>query len=520
MAIRTPLTRATAAGTGYPTDHDVANDGLDLGNAAQLSGDLTFDSGGEPRGLPTTPGASDAASSKAYVDAVAVQSRAWKEVLLVKEQVLNGASGGVLQAILAALSGQPTANDTFILTDGTTTETFTFKATEAAAFDVAIGATAADTLANLVQAINDDSTLWSAVDTTGLDAYFAAAYANQAVIYRTAVSTASDRAYGSITGSVLKVVEFDNAQQQDYDIAAGTEQNLPSADPTTKTFGFGRVKGSLATNETHPIAEDITAWTWDTDDEIWRQTDSSAIQGGPGISRSGSVISTDLDTTAAETGAGQSGGSSGLEYDTTGNAGKLRVSVSATGAIGRKADGIGIRLPATNPGLQITSNELDAKLDGTRGLAKDASGQYVKVDGSTITFDGGGQLQATTVASEAQRIENDLPVSAAVAIGDVVEFRTTNDQIAPCDAGTDAETQCIGVATTAQSTVGQNATIVSIGLAAGVISGATVGTPYYLQDGGGIGTAIPTGNKRVVLVGYAKNANDLWVEIQDFGKKF
>jgi hypothetical protein len=467
--------------------------------------------------LPNTPTASDAGASKYYIDSIAVQSRAWKEVLLVKEQVLDGASGGVRQAILIALSAQPTANDTFILTDGTTTETFTFKASESAAFDVAIGGSAAATLTNLIQAINDDSTLWLAVGTTGLDPYFASGYATQGVIYRETTSGANDRVYGTLTTATsIKVVAFTAAN--DYNTAAGVETNLPSSDPAAKRFGFSRLFAALATNETHPIAEDVSNYTWDIDDQIWRWTDQSAIVGGAGILRTGSVLDIELNTAASATGAGVNGGSSGLEFDTTGNAGKIRAAVSATGALQRASDGLSLRLPATNPALQIASNELDVKYQTLKGLNSDASGLFVKVDGTSITFDGSGNLQASSSA-EAQRIENDIPVNAAVAVADPVHYAGANNRVEPSDASNDAKAKVIGVATTAQSTVGQDATVVSHGTAAGVLSGASVGAPYYLQNTNGIGTGLPSGNSRVIQVGVAKNATDLWVRIIDYGKK-
>ena len=51
-------------------------------------------------------------------------------------------------------------------------------------------------------------------------------------------------------------------------------------------------------------------------------------------------------------------------------------------------------------------------------------------------------------------------------------------------------------------------------------SGATAGAPQYLQDTGGIGAfAAITAGKRVIRVGYAKNATDLFVQIMDLGKK-
>lgn len=64
-------------------------------------------------------------------------------------------SNGVKASATATFSGQPVANDT--LTIGGVV--FTFKATAAAANDIAIGATLAATLLNAVNAINDHPTL-------------------------------------------------------------------------------------------------------------------------------------------------------------------------------------------------------------------------------------------------------------------------------------------------------------------------------------------------------------------------
>jgi hypothetical protein len=61
--------------------------------------------------------------------------------------------------------------------------------------------------------------------------------------------------------------------------------------------------------------------------------------------------------------------------------------------------------------------------------------------------------------------------------------------------------------------------VVGAGLAIGVLSGATANTPYYLQTAGGIGTSLPGASNRVIQVGVAKNATDLWVRVIDFGKK-
>jgi hypothetical protein len=75
------------------------------------------------------------------------------------------------------------------------------------------------------------------------------------------------------------------------------------------------------------------------------------------------------------------------------------------------------------------------------------------------------------------------------------------------------------VAKTAQGTVGLASTIISIGECAGILSTATPGTAYYLQAAGGIGTALPGAGHRVIQVGVAASADDLWVRIVDYGKK-
>ena len=151
-----------------------------------MTGNLVFSSGARITGL-LTPVADDEPTTKAYVDGLVISGRIWREALLVEQQLLsNGTSSGILQGILGSIATNPSNGDTFIITDGTTTETFTFLNTPAGAFDVQIGGTGLITTTNLVSQINTDSTLWSAVETSGLDDYFTGTPSAQFVIYRTA----------------------------------------------------------------------------------------------------------------------------------------------------------------------------------------------------------------------------------------------------------------------------------------------------------------------------------------------
>ena len=234
------------------------------------------------------------AASKSYVDAQITSGVTWKELLLTPDQLLDGASGGVLQGILAAVAINVTAGDTVVITDGTTTETFTAVAGAPAAFQFQVGASAAITTTNLVAAINADSTLWSATETSGLDSYFSGSNDPQLVVYRTAVATANDRVYGTLTAPTgIQVVEFATGDQ-DYREQSGTQSDLPSSDPGAKRFGFGRALAApINTGDTHRIADDNTAYTWDGDDQVWQQTSGGGVvTAGDGINITGNVVST------------------------------------------------------------------------------------------------------------------------------------------------------------------------------------------------------------------------------------
>jgi hypothetical protein len=310
--------------------------------------------------------------------------------------------------------------------------------------------------------------------------------------------------------------------------------------------GSVNAKRTYALITPDPITVDTTAQEW-------------SIVSGPGLLSAGAGLldtantwSVELDTTAPATGAGTGGGSSGLEFDASGDSGQLRAAVSASGALQRAADGLAVKLEATNPSLQVVSNELGVKLDTaraitknasgigvnieavnpsleivsnelgvkedtTRGLNTDGSGLYVKTDGTTITFDGSGQLKVG--AAPASVIKAAYAVNEAIAIADAVNWSSTNDRVEKSRADTDAKSRVIGVAETAQGTVGLTADIVAHGPAANTLTSATAGTAYYLQSTGGIGTSLPGAGNRVIQVGIAKNSTDLFVRIVDYGKK-
>lgn len=267
-----------------------------------VANNLVQRDGGAEITVPLTPTAADRATSKDYVDTQLVTGKTSKELLLCDTQLLNGASGAVLQAILVALATNLVSGDTFIITDGTTTETFTAVAAAPAAFQFIAAGSAAATLTNLVAAINADSTLWDATEKSGLDDYFASSPTEQFIVRRTLQSANNDRIYGVIAGGQagVKVVEFATGEQ-DYRQSSGTESDLPSTDPAAKRFGFTRAFAALQAGDTHTIAEDNATFSWDSDDDIWQQTGTGAsVTEGDGIDVTGSKITTDVATAAAE----------------------------------------------------------------------------------------------------------------------------------------------------------------------------------------------------------------------------
>jgi len=191
-----------------------------------------------------------------------------REVILHVNQLLTGSSGGVLQAMAAYIATNPTADsDTFIITDGTTTETWTFKASRSVAFEVAIGLSASATQTNLIAAIVADSTLWSAVATTNLGRFFAATPSAQFVVYRKAISMANDRIYGVQTAATgIKVISFGT---YGYSTADATEENIPATDPAAKRFGFGRALTSLTIGEKHRAVEDSLTYVFNKASNSW-----------------------------------------------------------------------------------------------------------------------------------------------------------------------------------------------------------------------------------------------------------
>ena len=576
MATRKPL--YFDAVTGFQTEMP-ATDEIALGGLA-MSGDITMATK-KITGLGDGSAAADAVN-KSQLDAVASSAKTWKELLLVKEQVLDGAAGGVCQAMPIYIDTNPQANDTFLLKNTGLTETYTFKVAEGAAFDVEIGIDAATTLINLIAAINDDSAEWSAIATAALDKDFAAEPTAQAVIYRTTADEDDDRMYSTVAvTSVIKVVEFATGDQN-YEIDSGTESTLPAADPAAKRFGFSRAFADITQNETHITIEDNATWTWDSDDELWQQSDAGAIVAGAGLSKTSQTLNVgdvnkgvqanadDLEIDASEIagdGLEQNGVNSyvldveadvvsganiqpanitgdGVGLDVNAIAGtsleadgsaNLRIAAAAAGD-GLTGGGAAALAASVKEGIEIDADAIRVKIASANELSQGAGGLAVvgvpasfKI-GATATT--GAKVTAANVDAlcDGSEVDSATPLHVhqaapkhsyvtgdALVAGDPA-YISGNDILSKADASIDAKAKVAGISETAIASPGP-AVIVSAGPARAVLVGATAGDTYWLATGGGISTAIPGVGLRLVQVGEALNATDLFVQIRDFGKR-
>lgn len=391
-----------------------------------------------------TPTAAADAATKAYVDQVAIAGKTWKELLLVDEQLLAGASGGVLQAMAMFIATNPAISDTFVISDGSTTETYTFKASESVAFDVLIGGSADATLTNLIQAINDDSALWSSIAATELDAYFAGTPANQAVVFRTATSTAADRLFSTVAvTSVIKVIEFATGDQ-DYTSGSGTEATLPTSDPAAKRSGFGRVFASIGTNDTHRTVENNSVFTWDSDDSVWQQTDAQAIVAGTGLTR----VAYTIDVGAGD---GINVNADTVEVDPDSSASATIAPVSVT------ANGVGVTV----------DNDTIVHAAGTLSIGADSIGAAELDETDTYSFVASGSVDVAT------QTQGDNSTKAA----------STAYVDAAASVPTKLDKALVALVTAADFAKATNATVTTTPNAGGYVGVRVDGIHYEVGDG-------------------------------------
>ena len=258
-----------------------------------------------------------------------------------------------------------------------------------------------------------------------------------------------------------------------------------------------------------------------------------AAQGNGIAGGAGSTLSVDPDSETGGNTAPVTVGSNGVGVDVSAMAGDgVQADGSARLAVHLDASGsaleltgttpnktLGIKLEASNPTLQVDgSNQLGVKPDGDKALEAGTGGLAVKVDGTTVSFDGSGQLQAVG-AAEAERLENTLTTATdATANGDPV-YINGNSTVGKARADTLVKSRVIGVIRTGAGAAGSTPEVVSHGPCPGILTSATANTKYFLGSAGGVTTSLPGVGEVIFRCGYAQNETDLWVHLRRIGRR-
>lgn len=492
--------RRRTAGVGFNIDHDPANDeltllGLDVGANG-------IDLGGVGKVFDMAPGTNPGdAVTLAQLQQAVINGGTVKELLLCQDQLNN--TLGIRAAAAMYFTAQPVSTDNVVIDNGTIARTYQFGT--GGDVTVTIGATAADSMANLAAAITADGTgVWDGAFTaSGLAEINASGVI--VVMERTVpAGDSTSRIYGTwATQANAQVVEYASGGVVDLDYQSNVNATLPSADPAEGRFGLRRQQSALLDGEIHNMRKDNSLYSWDDTGDMW-----NVLSGASSVP----------DATEGSGGGlkGKITADSDQGLDIT--AGVLSIVLESDGAIVFDATNFGleINLEAVDPSLQIVSNELGVKFGALSGLEKTASGLQVKVDGTTIQRNAAtGELEAIGVGKESYTV-----AAPGVTIGDPVYF-SANDTVKlgqannAADIGFTAE-RVFGIACATVAAAG-TVEVIGDGPAVGVISGATAGDPYWLAASGGLTATAPVGNTTRLLVGHAINATDLWVDIDHKG---
>jgi len=337
--------------------------------------DILMGTGKEVTGLPATPSGPTAAASKAYVDASVSGGASWRETLLTASQ-LDNTNDAIANAVAFYMANTAQNGDTFIINDGGSTETWTF-AGASGAFQPDFGASALDSMTDLVSRINTDSAVWAAILGTALQGINPAG--NVVIVYRQVPTAAStDRIYGVFT-TPADAQHVDFGTELDY--RSSISINLPGADPTSPNFGFGRITSGLTPNEAHLVRLEDSAYIWNEDAGVW-QLSAGAVSLATSGSGGGVVGQSTYDS---DKGLAVTAGVAEVRVDgstITFTAGQLSV---AGGAIPFGTSGAGGAVAGkvtadSDKGLLITGGPTDAILES-------------KVDGVSIDFNPSGELK-------------------------------------------------------------------------------------------------------------------------------
>lgn len=370
---------------------------------------IIFSGNGEPQGLPAVPGGPTSATSKTYVDnQIAILTGGagvWKEDLLSAFQ-LDNVHHAFSQAVAFFWNALPVNGDTFILTDGTNTETYTYSAVSSA-FHPVTGGTATTAMNNLAANITANSGFWSVTVATALQSLNATGVVM--VITRKVPNTpVLDRIYGvTATMNIGQYVNFGG--QPDY--RSRTLSNLPTTDPGMTSFGISRLTAVLIPDEAHVVRAEDSVYLWNDDAGTWQLSGGAttlATSANNGVSGGAIVGEAAFDElkglhTLVD-------GTTQVKVDNT------SINFNGSGQLQILGGAVPLATLANN-GVTGGAVAGRAAFDELKGLHTLGDGStQVKVDGSSVVFDLSGNLHATPAAasptgliSDNLQFTNDIP---------------------------------------------------------------------------------------------------------------
>lgn len=190
---------------------------------------------------------------------------------IVKEAILSTTQldvTGIGSAGLFFLTGVAANGDTFVITNGVDTETYTFTNSTPGPFTPAVGSSAAQSMQNLADNIANNSSVWySEFYPDELDSVNPGGVVFVTTIASTTETVGSSRFYGVFaTQSNAFIQRYDS--EIEYKTTA-TIQNLESTDPGSGRFGFGRAAADLINGELHFAHAQNYIEAWDNDATNW-----------------------------------------------------------------------------------------------------------------------------------------------------------------------------------------------------------------------------------------------------------
>jgi hypothetical protein len=272
--------------------------------------------------------------------------------------------------------------------------------------------------------------------------------------------------------------------------------------------------------------------------------DTLDVGKGDGIAIAPSDISVDLDANPALALVGTSPNK------------KLAFLPDADRGLSKDGTGAFIKIPSTDPGLRFNAGSLDLKVDASGALELAAAGLKIKLADTNLGVTlgelrtlgvplnfmiDGVAVGSSVTAANLTPLCNHSPIvsqhthAAQQSVQDVVDpgymagltitkgvglYISANGTVSPGTCTTDIASRTVGIAY-ADALQNDPAQVMLEGILLGALGGAGIRDERYFLGSDGLPclvTALP-GGARVIQLGIARNANDLAVQIFDFGKK-